>query len=394
MTIASPERANTPAPLAEQLYPGERLLWSGRPPQQRFVGAEVRDIAVGAAMIAAGFVCLNRALALPRHGAGVAAMGLALALLGVLVIVLGVRLKPTRRRRTWYGVTDQRMIVVQHGDFVLSYLLRGLANVALERHRDGTASIRLASTMPRSSRGRTPPAWRAFEHLRDGDDVYRLIHSCAARADRPAAVPTGAPAANPAANPAGRGSNEAVAYGRHSLLDYYEPVRAILKGGEAPVWIARPPAALLLSPADVPQILVTMLATMVLIADAGLAHLSGAHAIAAVLVLYIAARVIADARERRRAWYAVTDRRCVIVTEGKIVEAYSLWPAYVQGMFVRYHGDGRGTIMFLLSVKGWEEMRYRTPHEPRWLTGPCFRWIDDPRTVQDTIFSLLTERPK
>src|SRR6185436_3412444 len=105
---------------------------------------------------------------------------------------------------------------------------------SLVQHRDGTGSIELASTMKSldpSRRGRRGPPWRAFDHLPDADKAFRVLNDAIARAD----ARFGHTAAQVgAAESVGAGSNEALDYGRHRLLDYYEPVRAILKPGESP----------------------------------------------------------------------------------------------------------------------------------------------------------------
>jgi hypothetical protein len=66
-------------------------------------------------------------------------------------------------------------------------------------------------------------------------------------------------------------------------------------------------------------------------------------------------RFIHDANERRRTWYTVTNRRCLIAVDGKIVETRSLYWNFIQGVVRREHGDGRATLFFELSSLGRQD---------------------------------------
>ena len=95
-------------------------------------------------------------------------------------------------------------------------------------------------------------------------------------------------------------------------------------------------------------------------------------------------RFIHDMRERRRTWYTVTDRRCLIVVDGKIIETKSVYWNFIQGIVREQHGDGTATVYFELTPQARKEM----PGEDDGIVGMrrppgvYFERLDDPAAVE------------
>jgi drug/metabolite transporter (DMT)-like permease len=165
------------------LEPGERLLWCGRPRPGpwRVVGGVVLVsfagllFGIGAAFFAALFLVLRDSRPEPSD------IGYFL-LLGPLVgSVVGLLAVVVPARRTCYGVTDRRVLIVR-GNGRTSIPLRGLFEITLKQRSRGRGDIAFPSWIINL------PPWAGLrratlEHIEDARRVYDLIQETA-RASR------------------------------------------------------------------------------------------------------------------------------------------------------------------------------------------------------------------
>jgi hypothetical protein len=158
----SPEAAlSTEARLQRHLGEGERLLWSGRPGQGLRL---TRQSGLMLALAAFQLPWAVRAWKRPidNFDLYMALIPLSLALLGLLTIVADRRLQ----RRTHYGVTDRRILILREPGRswldrfaspeqqagLTSLALRELDDVDLRLRRNGSGSIAFGRRAPRLER--------------------------------------------------------------------------------------------------------------------------------------------------------------------------------------------------------------------------------------------------
>lgn len=174
--------------VSRELEAGERLLWCGRPAQ----GLRVRRadaFAIPFSLIWTAFFVFWEASAL-RTGAP-----LFFRLWGAPFLIMGAYLvfgrfvaDARRRRRTLYGVTDQRIIVIAglSSRTTTSHALRTLPAVTLAERRSGEGDVVLAATDMNHvgsggvvKRGDSVPP--ALEFLTDARWVYETIRTAQRR---------------------------------------------------------------------------------------------------------------------------------------------------------------------------------------------------------------------
>lgn len=155
------------------LNPGERILWQGQPDAR----IDWRRLRVMPAMLGAVFVCVGLGVAgsgLARlgsdglHALVPAAMGLVFAAVGLRAAVGDVVIDGFRRSRTWYTLTDQRMLVAtqKRGKRQLrDYTLAPETGVVFE---DGTPGSVLIS-------GRKNAGFRRIDDARAVYDLVRKV---------------------------------------------------------------------------------------------------------------------------------------------------------------------------------------------------------------------------
>ena len=172
-------------------------------------------------------------------------------------------------------------------------------------------------------------------------------------------------------------------------LEYYDPLGDVLMPGERKVWVGRPTRRLFLRGNDatiVPLAAAWTLAwTWWLLGSLGW-HQRGAapvdalfHAMAVLVgVGLLGNRFFVPWQQRGRQWYAITDRRCLWVSDGRPHELRELMPADVQGVMFERHGDGSGTIAIAL----------------RYPLAARFEHVEDPAAVHDLIRAWLHTHPR
>lgn len=180
-------------PVIEQhLEPGERLLWSGQPKQGvRFRGSDI--FMVPFSLLWGGFAFFWE-FSVIVGGAPLffALVGLPFVLFGVYLIAGRFYVEAQQRRKTYYGVSANRVVIIS-GLFrqtVRSLPLRTLSDISLTESRDGaTGSIRFGNASPFTSwfGGHAWPGMEGFsaprlDTIEDPKQVYRIIRDAQASA--------------------------------------------------------------------------------------------------------------------------------------------------------------------------------------------------------------------
>lgn len=177
------------AVVREQLSPGERLLWSGVPVQGlRLQGIDAVlipfSLFVGASAILWEWLVISRGAPL------------FFVLLGAPVVLLGAHLvagrfvwDAYRRRRTAYGVTDQRVVIVVSAwsARVTTLPLRNITDMTLSEG-GGRGSIRFGS-LPTSASWLAGAAWPGAPAIPMLDAIgdVRHVHELIRNGERAAA---------------------------------------------------------------------------------------------------------------------------------------------------------------------------------------------------------------
>jgi hypothetical protein len=136
--------------LGELLDSDERLLWTGRPRQGFFVRA-ADAFAIPFSVFWTGFAVIWMVLALKANN-GFAVIGVPLLLIGLYMMVGRFFVDSWQRARTWYGITNHRVLIVSlfFRRNVKSLNLRTLSAVTMTERADGIGSITF---------GPIPPSW-------------------------------------------------------------------------------------------------------------------------------------------------------------------------------------------------------------------------------------------
>lgn len=162
--------AEAQARLQPELGAGETLLWVGRPPPG--VLFEKSDWStIPFSIFWAGFSFFWEASVL-RSGAplGMALFGIPFVLIGIYLTVGRFFHDAWKRKRTVYGVTNERVLIAEQGG-TRSLELRGADITAVEDHADGTGTITFGDPVLRRGQPKPPK----FTHISGARDVHRLI---------------------------------------------------------------------------------------------------------------------------------------------------------------------------------------------------------------------------
>ena len=171
------------------LDPGERVLWAGQPRQGIFFRSSDVFI-IPFSLLWGGFAIFWETMVLTqtRHGKNAPApvriifplWGIPFVLLGLYLIFGRFFVDSWRRRRTWYGVTDRRALIVRTGPgrSVTSFDLRTIGQVIYQEHADGTGTLMFGGVVTVSRNrgfnlsGALP---NAFDHTPDAAEAYRVV---------------------------------------------------------------------------------------------------------------------------------------------------------------------------------------------------------------------------
>ena len=173
-----------------KLDAGERLLWSGQPRTGiRFRPQDL--ILIPFSLLWGGFAIFWEVTALTVTSNAQGPVAVIFPLFGLPFVSVGLYLIAGRffvdargRARTYYGVTDRRVLIVSglFSQQTKSLQLRTISDVTLSERSDGSGSITFGATHPMAgffpaggwpgSRGYLPPA---FDMIEDSKRVYDTI---------------------------------------------------------------------------------------------------------------------------------------------------------------------------------------------------------------------------
>ena len=177
--------------LSAQLDAGERLLWSGQP--RGGIRLRGQDLfLIPFSLVWGGFAIFWETMAVTATSRTHSPVAAVFPLFGAPFVIVGIYLIFGRffvdawmRARTYYGVTNERVIIMR-GLFsrqTKSLQLRTLTDVSLTERDDGSGRITFGPTFYRSGfcpggewpAGRyTPPA---FDQIERAKEVYDIIRS-------------------------------------------------------------------------------------------------------------------------------------------------------------------------------------------------------------------------
>lgn len=151
--------------LDAQLAPGELLLWSGQPRQGVFLHSS-DALFIPFSLLWAGFAVFWEYMVIRAGGPFFFALwGVPFILVGLYITVGRFFVDAKQRGRTYYGVTNERVVIVSglFGRKVRSLDLKALADVTLEERGDGGGTITFGvpnpNPMPWPSYRATVPRW-------------------------------------------------------------------------------------------------------------------------------------------------------------------------------------------------------------------------------------------
>ena len=171
------------------LDPGEKVLWAGQPRQGLFLRAS-DAITIPFSLLWGGFAIFWETMALKtlHHGKNTPLFvqiifplwGVPFVLVGLYMIFGRFVVDARRRRRTWYGITDRRALIIRTGPRrkVTSFDLRNISEVNFQEHGDGTGTLTFGPVLVVSrnrSLNAAGPQSNAFDHTPDAAEAYRTV---------------------------------------------------------------------------------------------------------------------------------------------------------------------------------------------------------------------------
>jgi len=177
-----------------ELGRGERLLWSGMP-SQGLVLRPSDALMVPFSLLWGGFAIFWEYSVVTSKGAPVffTLWGVPFVLVGLYMIFGRFFVDSYLRARTYYGVTDQRVIILSGlaSREVKSIALQGLNDISLNERSDGSGSITFGPSNPMYAMW-SGTAWPgtakkiapAFEPIAEARRVYNIIREAQAGAGR------------------------------------------------------------------------------------------------------------------------------------------------------------------------------------------------------------------
>jgi hypothetical protein len=174
--------------IAQELTGTERLLWAGQP-RQGIVLRPSDVFMIPFSLLWGGFALFWEASAILIHAPWFFTLwGIPFVLVGLYLIVGRFLLDARRRSRTFYGLTDQRAIIVSAGRSrkVTSLNLRTLHDLSVTEKSDGTGTIAfgpvnsLAWWWAGTNWPGVPQGPPSFEMVQDAKEVYDVIRQAQA----------------------------------------------------------------------------------------------------------------------------------------------------------------------------------------------------------------------
>ncbi|MFL6601592.1 MAG: hypothetical protein ACJ8R9_09680 [Steroidobacteraceae bacterium] len=169
--------------LLAELRRSEKLIWSGRPRQGVFLTQRDAGM-IPFSLMWGGFSFFWEFKAVSSGGPLFFALwGVPFVLVGLYMIVGRFFYEAMLRSRTYYGLTNERVIIISglSSRTVKSLQVQTLTDVSLSEEASGTGTITFGPNMSysgrRSNAGRNPQP--SFESIEDAREVFERI--CSAR---------------------------------------------------------------------------------------------------------------------------------------------------------------------------------------------------------------------
>ncbi|MEP7074249.1 MAG: hypothetical protein ABI878_00450 [Acidobacteriota bacterium] len=169
--------------LNSQLSPGETLLWSGKPKRGIFLRSSDLFV-VPFALLWCGFAVFWEFTAW-RSGAPLFFLiwGVPFILVGLFMVFGRFIYDASKRSKTYYAVTPERVAIVYGGrnQSVKSLSIKNITDLTLTEHSDGTGSIAFGPTSQASWQRTFPlarrvePDFPTFERIPAAKNVYEII---------------------------------------------------------------------------------------------------------------------------------------------------------------------------------------------------------------------------
>lgn len=175
-----------------ELTSSETLLWSGKP-KQGIVFRLGDFFLIPFSLMWGGFALFWEfmALRIPQSGQRETLLfplfGIPFVLIGLYIMIGRFFFDAFRRRRTEYGLTDERALIITHlvVKKVQSVNLRTLSDLTFTEHSDGTGTLLLGPINPKTEMlGPTWPSYRSspcFELISTPREVYERVRAAQAR---------------------------------------------------------------------------------------------------------------------------------------------------------------------------------------------------------------------
>jgi hypothetical protein len=186
------------SPLESYLDPGEKLLWSGQPKQG--IRLQASDaIMIPFSLMWGGFAFFWEAsvlglVKLNNHNQSgpplfMALWGIPFVLVGLYMIVGRFFFDSATRKKTWYGVTDQRLIILKQlfSRSVNSFDYANLTNLNLVERGDHSGDILFGlpiSPVTFGNRTNRNPVTPGFYLLPDARNIFNLVRSAQQQAKK------------------------------------------------------------------------------------------------------------------------------------------------------------------------------------------------------------------
>jgi hypothetical protein len=174
---------DTTSIIRSQLGPGEALLWSGQP--RKGIVFRLSDAAmIPFSLLWGGFAIFWEVAVITSGAPFMTIWGIPFVVIGLHMIFGRFFLDAKQRDKTYYGVTNERAIIVS-GLFskkVTSLNLRTISNISLEQKSDGSGTITFgpANSRPWWNTSASWPLSRqpiepGFEMIQDAKKVDEII---------------------------------------------------------------------------------------------------------------------------------------------------------------------------------------------------------------------------
>ena len=178
---------------ADELVPGERLVWTGRPSARRRL-APGDWIVIPFSIVWAGFAVFWEAMAVAAGAPlGFVLFGIPFVVVGLYMLVGRFLFRTWVRQRTFFALTDRRALALRvrrSGKSSVSVFLDRVPSIEKDVRSDGSGTVTFGSSRSaRTARSAvwpdlddgsgTPAGTVVFYDLVDADEVWRLAQRLA-----------------------------------------------------------------------------------------------------------------------------------------------------------------------------------------------------------------------